>query len=295
MGRKIKGKKHHGVKDPEVQKKNREAKFKSKINQRPDKDDFQAIPKSLKYLMKVKEEVKSGTYNPNPNKKEKPHKNPDHKGLLDSTKFLSQEGPKQKGMNKPLKPIPVFKQNPGEHNRAFFYRMDQSIQSMKKRALFEDKYKVDVQMDKETGQSRVVEREKDEVDLEIEKKRDAKLAKKGIVRKSKEEKRVARREREKSRKNKGKKSDESLDFNDFQDNVEFGETVDAPPTLQFKKFMKNASSKPGAKEGKSELLLKKGVNGVKKAKLSMAQKVTVEKNRQHVVEMYRQIKSQKAA
>ena len=32
MGRKIKGKKHHGVKDPEKQKKNREAKFKMKVN-----------------------------------------------------------------------------------------------------------------------------------------------------------------------------------------------------------------------------------------------------------------------
>merc|ERR1711925_61929 len=238
--------------------------------------------------MQAKEEVKSGTYNPNPRKKEKPPKNPDHKGLLDSTKHTTFEGPKQKGMNKPLKAIPVFKQNPGEHKRGFFYRMDQTIQSMKKRAQFEDKYEVDVQMD-ETGKSTVVDREKDEVEIEIEKKKDKKLAKKGIIRKSKEEKRVARREREKNRKNKNRKSDQALDFNDFQDNVTFGETVDAPPTLKFKKFVKNASSKPAA-EGKAELLLNKGVNGVKKAKLSMAQKVAVEKNRQHVVEMYRQKK-----
>lgn len=244
--------------------------------------------------MKVKEEVKSGTYNQNPKKKEKPLKNPDHKDLLDSTKFPSYEVPRQPGMNKPLKPIPVFKQNPGEHKRAFFYRMDQTIQSMKKRAQFEDKYKVDVQMD-ETGHSKIVDREKDEVDLEIEKKLNEKLAKKGIVRKSKEDKRKARREREKLRKNKGnKKSEESLDFNDFQDNVSFGERVDAPPTLKLKNWVKNSSSKPAA-DGKSELLLKKGVNGVKKTKLSMAQKVSVEKNRQHVVEMYRQIKAQKSA
>jgi len=293
MTKKVKSKKHHGTKDPEKQKKAREAKFKLKINNRPDKEDFQAIPKSLKYLMQAKEEVKSGTYNPNPRKKEKPPKNPDHKGLLDSTKHTTFEGPKQKGMNKPLKPIPVFKQNPGEHKRAFFYRMDQTIQSMKKRAQFEDKYKVDVQMD-ETGKSTVVDREKDEVEIEIEKKKDKKLAKKGIIRKSKEEKRVARREREKNRKNKNRKSDQALDFNDFQDNVTFGETVDAPPTLKFKKFVKNASSKPAA-EGKAELLLNKGVNGVKKAKLSMAQKVAVEKNRQHVVEMYRQKKKAQMA
>jgi len=293
MGRKIKGKKHHGVKDPEKQKKAREAKFKLKINNRPDKEDFQDIPKSLKMLMKVQEEVKLGTYNQNPKKKEKVWKDPDHKGLLDSSKHKPIVEHKQKGMNKPLKPVPVFKQKPGEHKRAFFYRVDQTIQSMKKRAQFEDKYKVDVQMD-ETGQTKVVDREKDEVDLELEKKKNEKLAQKGIVRKSKEEKRVARRDREKKRKNKGKKTEETLEFEDFQDTVSFGETVDAPPTLKFRKFMKNSSSKPAA-EGKSQLILQKEVNGVKKAKLSMAQKVTVEKDRQHVVEMYRQLKAQKPA
>jgi len=291
MTKRSKSKKHHGSKDPEKQKKEREAKFKLKINNRPDKEDFQAIPKSLQNLMRSKEEVKSGTYNPHPNKKDKPQKDQDHKGLLDSTKHTTFEGPRLKGMNKPLKPIPVFKQKPGEHKRAFFYRMDQTIQSMKKRAQFEDKYKVDVQMDG-TGKSKIVDREMDEVETEIEKKKIEKLAQKGIIRKTKEEKRKARRLREKERKNKHKKSTQELDFHDFQDNVSFGETVDAPPTLKFKKFVKNASSKPAA-EGKSELLLKKGANGVKKAKLSMAQKVNVEKDRQHVVEMYRQLKAQK--
>jgi len=293
MTKRSKSKKHHGSKDPEAQKKAREAKFKLKINNRPDKEDFQAVPKSLQNLMKAKEEIKAGTYNQYPNKKVKQPKDEDHKGLLDSTKHTTFEGPKLKGMNKPLKPIPVFKQKPGEHKRAFFYRMDQTIQSMKKRAQFEDKYKVDVQMD-ETGKSKIVDREMDEVETEIEKKKIEKLAQKGIVRKTKEEKRIARRLREKERKNKKRKSGQDLDFHDFQDNVSFGETVDAPPTLKYKKFVKNASSKPAA-EGKSELLLRKGVNGVKKAKLSMAQKVKVEKDRQHVVEMYRQLKAQKVS
>merc|ERR1712098_837658 len=124
----------------------------------------------------------------------------------------------------------------------------------------------------------------DEVETEIEKKKIEKLAQKGIVRKI----------REKERKNKKRKTGQDLDFHDFQDNVSFGETVDAPPTLKYKKFVKSASSKPAA-EGKSELLLRKGVNGVKKAKLSMAQKVKVEKDRQHVVEMYRQLKAQKVS
>merc|ERR1719323_2782639 len=71
---------------------------------------------------------------------------------------------------KPLKPIPVFKQGEGEHKRAFYYRIDKTIQSMKKRAEFEEKYKVDVQTDGQ-GKSMVVDREKDEVELEEEKKK----------------------------------------------------------------------------------------------------------------------------
>lgn len=297
MGRKIKGKKHHGVKDPEKQRENREAAVKLKINNRPGKDDFQDIPKSMKRLMAVKEQIKAGTYDPQPHKKVKPRKDPDQRDLLDSTKYNPVPDRRQAGMNKPLRPLPVFKQKPGEHRRAFYYRMDQSIQSMKKRAQFEDKYKVDVVMDG-TGKSTIVDREKDEVELEIEKKRNEKLAKKGIVVKSKEEKRQARREREKKRKNKNPKgnSQETLDFTDFQDSVSFGERVDAPPSLNFKKFTKLPSSKPAA-DGKADLLLKKNLEGVKKAKakLSLAQKVNIEKDRQHVVEMYRKLKAQKAS
>merc|ERR1712223_1370249 len=112
----------------------------------------------------------------------------------DSTKFMTPLEPKQKGMNKPLKPVPVFKQKPGEHKRAFYYRIDQTIQSMKKRAMFEEKYKVDVTMDPSSGQTQVVDREMDEVEKEIEKKKIEKLAKKGIVVRTKEEKRKEKRE-----------------------------------------------------------------------------------------------------
>merc|ERR1712098_371687 len=124
-----------------------------------------------------KEEIKAGTYNQYPNKKVKQPKDEDHKGLLDSTKHTTFEGPKLKGMNKPLKPIPVFRQKPGEHKRAFYYRMEQTIQSMKKRASFEEKYKVDVQMDP-SGQTKIVDREMDEVEMEVVKKKKKSMAQK---------------------------------------------------------------------------------------------------------------------
>ena len=37
-------------------------------------------------------------------------KMPEEKALLDSSKHLNYDGPNQKGMTKPLKAIPVFKQ-----------------------------------------------------------------------------------------------------------------------------------------------------------------------------------------
>merc|ERR1712226_78073 len=91
-----------------------------------------------------------------------------------------------------------------------------------------------------------------------------------------------------------KKTSTDLDFSDLKDDFVFGDTVDAPPTLKFKNFEKNFSTKP-ASEGKADLLLHKvsesGGGKVKKAKLSMAQKVRVERDRQSVVEQYRQKKA----
>merc|ERR1719222_977724 len=142
-------------------------------------------------MMAARDQLKKPTDRSDPPPVKRKRKRPEEKALLDSTKHLNYDGPNQKGMTKPLKPIPVFKQGEGEHKRAFYYRIDKTIQSMKKRAEFEEKYKVDVQTDGR-GKSVIVDREKDEVELEEEKKKIEKLAKKGIVRRTKEEKRVLR-------------------------------------------------------------------------------------------------------
>merc|ERR1719495_2312463 len=242
-------------------------------------------------MMAARDQLKNPTDSSVPPPKQRKRKGPEEKARLDSTKHLYYDGPNQKGMTKPLKPIPVFKQGEGEHKRAFYYRIDKTIQSMKKRAEFEEKYKVDVQTDN-TGKPLIVDREKDEVELEAEKKLTEKLAKKGIVRKTKEEKRVLRRQREKQRKNKkkGVNISDNLDFNDFKDDVAFGDRVDAPPTLKFRGFEKSSSSKP-AENGGLLLSQKSNENNdsikSKKSKLSMAQKVRIERERSHVVAQYR--------
>merc|ERR1719322_2293537 len=81
-------------------------------------------------MMKARDDVKQG----NVFQRQRKFKDSDTKDLLDSSKFNSSQEPLQKGMEKPLKPVPIFKQKPGEHKRAFYYRIDQTIQSMKKRA-----------------------------------------------------------------------------------------------------------------------------------------------------------------
>ena len=99
-----------------------------------------------------------------------------------------------------------------------------------------------------SGETKIVDREMDEVDQEIEKKRIEKLAKKGIVVRTKEEKRKAKREKEKLRKMKKKgksieEQDENFDFENFRDDVQFGERVDAPPSIKLSKFQLRSNRK----------------------------------------------------
>jgi len=310
MGRKIKGSHHHGAKDPEKQRQNREAKFKSKINNRPGKEDMQEIPKSMKIMMAARQNL---------NIYKRDRKDKGDKSVLDSARHITQE-PWMPGMKKPLKPIPRFKQRDGEHKRAFYYRMHNTIQEMKSQRDYETKFKVEIQRD-QTGESRVVDAEVDEVDAEAFKLKKEKLAKKGIVVRSKEEKRKLRREREKARKNKGKKGksnksneeedEPTIDFSTFNDSVEFGEVVHAPPTLQYKnkKIEAAATQSDGQaverKPGRGDLLLKQKLGGgaagvskkAKKAlnKPSLARQAVMEKERERVVDAYRALKAQRYA
>ena len=59
--------------------------------------------------MAARDQLKNPAENAQPVHKRK-RKRPEEKALLDSTKHLNYDGPNQKGMTKPLKPIPVFKQ-----------------------------------------------------------------------------------------------------------------------------------------------------------------------------------------
>jgi hypothetical protein len=88
---------------------------------------------------------------------------------------------------------------------------------------------------------RMVEKPLDELEQVLEDQKASKMAKKkGVLLRSKEEKRLQRRERERRRKNKHRnrrleeEEEGEKDFEQLADRVGFGEVVHAPPTLTFK-------------------------------------------------------------
>eukprot|EP00095_Tigriopus_kingsejongensis_P002186 maker-scaffold861_size87375-snap-gene-0.18 protein:Tk02186 transcript:maker-scaffold861_size87375-snap-gene-0.18-mRNA-1 annotation:"coiled-coil domain-containing protein 137" len=203
---------------------------------------------------------------------------------------------KLRGMNKPLKAIPVFQQREGEPQKRFFHRMELQVQSLFKRKEYEKKFDVDVVDDPETGKPRIQERAKDELEEEADTKRKARLAKKGIVVRTKEEKRQMKRLKEKEKKLKKKRrmgkilnelGDDEVDFKefeDFQDDIKFNDVAVAPPTL------KNVVPK-GKKD--SLLLSQKLKKKTSVETMSLAKKHMLEQERTRVIEAYRSNKIQR--
>ena len=158
------------------------------------------------------------------------------------------------GMKKDLKPIPVFKQNEGEKNRQFFRRVNQQVtvstfvclifvfllsvttrwfciiilfQQFLKQKSYEAKYNVDLVKDTQSGQTKFVQREKDELDEHVDNLKAKKLAKKGIIVKSKEEKRKEKRLKEKEKRMKKKRKS----FKQIQLKEEFDDTPEQLGTI----------------------------------------------------------------
>lgn len=176
---------------------------------------------------------------------------------------------------------------------------------------YEDKYDVEAELDIETGETRFKERQKDEVrktyrskypdissnfsckiDEEMDKIKAKKLAKKGIIVKSKEEKRKLKRLKEKEKKLKKKRrlrkqlmnadgewevdEDKVRDFDDVKDKVAFNEVVQEPPRI--------SGTNHGQTKRKSLILNKK---------MSLAKKQILESEREKAIADYRMVKRQR--
>lgn len=307
MGRKIPGKKHRGVKDPEKQRAKRLAELETKINAPPKDIQEQAIPKSLENLIKLKEAVKSGRIS-----KVKKVKKRKKNGLI----CVGDEKPKSlHPKSQPEKAVPIFQQKPDESNNRFFYRVSQETHAFLNETAFERKYNVIVNRNSDTGEVEgLSKRPKNELD-ELERLR----AKHKNIRKKKKNKEgegdmnltKSQKRRQKVLIKKKKKEEDLIDnFKTFQDEVKFGETVHAPPKLVTRP--KKANLTDNIKPGKKNLLLhslftKNGSSSSnstksviidrtgKRKNLPTSERRQLEKEQSSVIAAYRQLKARQSA
>ncbi|KAK2576335.1 hypothetical protein KPH14_005696 [Odynerus spinipes] len=305
MGRKIPGKKHRGVKDPEKQRARRLAELETKINAPPKDVQEQAIPKSLEHVIRLKEAVKAGKIG-----KVKKVKKRKKNALI----CVGGERPKSlHPKSKPEKSVPIFQQKPGESNNRFLHRVSQETHAFINETAFEKKYNVVVDRNPETGEVEGLSKHpKDELDeLErlrakhknIKKKKKSK-EKEGEVNLTKSQKR-----KQKMQMKKKKKEEESVDyFETLQDEVKFGETVHAPPQLivRPKKANIENTSKPGKKNLLLHSLLSKNDpannnstklgsidRSGKRKNLPASERRQLEKEQSNVIAAYRQLKARR--
>ena len=101
------------------------------------------------------------------------------------------------------------------------------FQQFLKQKSYEAKYNVDLVKDAQSGQTKFVQREKDELDEHVDNLKAKKLAKKGIIVKSKEEKRKEKRLKEKEKRMKKKRKS----FKQMQLKEEFDDTPEQLGTI----------------------------------------------------------------
>ncbi|KAF6198467.1 hypothetical protein GE061_008215 [Apolygus lucorum] len=253
MGRKIPGKKHHGVKDPFIQKLRRELTLQDKVNAPPTKLDYQEIPKSVLEIGRLRELAKSssGKF------KQKKKKKGGRKGLVDLQK-LNGSGPLLPGMDQHDKNLPALRQKYGESENTFLGRIETATSDLINEIKMEAQHNVVVNRDRSgvvTGVQKGNKKNLNEAarrkirksvqDFHLGKKPDEeKMAKKEkmLMKKLKttqqtseggsQKKRLGKKQRQKL-KMAPKKLEKELDgMGRRYEEVRFGETVHEPPHLK---------------------------------------------------------------
>ncbi|KAG5891730.1 hypothetical protein JTB14_000333 [Gonioctena quinquepunctata] len=253
MGRKIPGRKHHGIRDPEKQAAARFNIIKDKINAPPANPDEQQVSKSLQRVIELKNKVKSGLFNKKRLKK------------LKKEEISKEQAPKNKAKPNEVKVdkrVLKFKQNQGETDREFVNRMNRICMNITKEAEFEEKYGVEIQRNEDGEVEEVTKRPKDELELYLKKARKEKeeKGKKGKKKKKTNESNSLRlskwqkRQRKLKEKTDRKKLQDVDEFKKYKDDVKFGEIVHAPPSLTTPRKVEKQLSAP--RPGNKNLLLK---------------------------------------
>ncbi|KAI4456688.1 hypothetical protein MML48_8g00000849 [Holotrichia oblita] len=263
MGRKIKGRKHKGVRDPEKQRETKFLSIRDKINTPPTNPDDQQIPKSLLHVINLKQKLENGQINLK--RKRKPKK---------SRPVTSHpHGIKNDSLGRD---VPFFQQEKGETDKHFMYRVNQICKSVIDEAAFANKYGVDITRNPETGQiEKVTKRKKDELELYIKQiKKEKKFkGKKKIQHDSEKSKLTKSQKRQvKLKEKKETKLISNIDeFKTFKDDIKFGEVAHEPPVLP---APRKVTIEDTARPGKRNLLLKTLIDPNRKEKTKMLNKET---------------------
>ncbi|XP_043257218.1 coiled-coil domain-containing protein 137 isoform X1 [Colletes gigas] len=303
MGRKIPGKKHRGVKDPFKQQAKRQIELETKINAPPKDADEQTIPKSLERVIKLKEAVKLGKIKKIKKRKKK------------KDKLISVGGQYSKSLHpnaKPDKVVPLFQQRPGETTERFLHRVQRETHAFLNETAFEKKYDVQVTRNPETGRIEGLTKcNLTELDI-IERLRAKHKNIKKKKKKDNDEIKLTKSQKKKEKlqlKKERKKAEGTDEFENFKDQVKFGEVNHEPPRLKVKP--KAADSTSGLKPGKKDLLLhsllrktatpktdfKKAVSinrSGKRKNLPVGERRQLEKDQNDVVVAYRKMKVQRS-
>uniref|UniRef100_A0A6M2DGD3 Putative coiled-coil domain-containing protein n=1 Tax=Xenopsylla cheopis TaxID=163159 RepID=A0A6M2DGD3_XENCH len=267
MGRKIPGRRHRGVRDIFEQNAKRERGLANKINSPPQENDEQPIPKSLANIIELKRKVK---FSVNHRKGEQIGK------------------PKNKHLKKTDKFVPTFKKKQGESNKIFLGRVNNIVHEYLNIHKFEQKYKVDIIRDQESGEVLGVEKKPtDEIDELLKK---SKKVKKNKIKSKIDDgpkltKSQKRREKLKAKKLKKQEEQCTRDFDDYKDEIKFGEVAKAPPV--FTKMPKK--NKPDL--AVSSKIQFESCNTGKRRNLSAPVQRMLEEERELVVAAYKKIRS----
>ncbi|RZF45241.1 hypothetical protein LSTR_LSTR010385 [Laodelphax striatellus] len=292
MGRKIPGRKHRGVKDPEKQKAVREESLKFKVNAPPSNPDDQEMPKSIVNLMRLKDIAKKSVFKQKKKKK--------GRQMINTSNYTSNDR-RLPGMKRPDKVMPSLTQIQGESDEQFMQRVNEATETIIKEVEFEQQFGVNVKRNQKSGAIECIENAKpDEFEIlakaNMENQKTNKRKKKNKKLKAGQAEQLTSKEmrkaKEKLRKEEQLKEKEEKIMS--KDHVRFGEVVHQPPKLTARP--RNAATDPFGKPAKKNNLLLSGFftpsssNKSKTTNLSMCAKQKQEELRLNVVEAYRNLK-----
>ncbi|ESO93383.1 hypothetical protein LOTGIDRAFT_232784 [Lottia gigantea] len=279
IGKPQKSKKHKKLKavDPFYHGERKDKLFKG-INQKPQSLE-QEVPKKALEVLELMKETK---------KMKKKKKKAKHQVSMKPEEFRKTVNNSNNDNN--LGISNALKQQPGETDRRFLHRLNEESKKAMLMAKLADKWDADV-----------VETEDGEFKIKKEKKPS-----------EKKKRRAAEKREEKRQKRDEKFIDDYQEFKTFEDHVEFGEVVHAPPSLSSlprKANKDNGARKPGSKSlilkdilisnklsnNNSERTTGKRKVGqsLKRKLISPAQQVILDKERDRVIDVYRQMKEAK--